>query len=53
MVEQGADGRRLAGAVRAEEAEGFAFFDLQVDIDDPAMGSIGLGELFRPDDADP
>ena len=50
MVEQGPDGRRLAGAVRAEEAEGFAFFDLQVDIDDPAMGSIGLGELFRPDD---
>ncbi len=29
VVEQGADGRRLAGAVRAEEAEGFAFFDLR------------------------
>ena len=36
-VEQGADGRRLARAVGAEEAEDLARVDLEVDVDDPAM----------------
>ena len=37
VVEQGPDGRRLAGAVRAEEAERLAFLDREVELDDPAM----------------
>ena len=36
-VEQRPDGGRLAGAVRAEEAEHLAGLDLQVDVDDAAV----------------
>ena len=50
MVEQGADRRRLAGAVGAEEAEGLALVDVEVDVDDAAVDAVGLGELFGLDD---
>src|SRR5439155_13937464 len=50
VVEQCPDRRRLAGAVWSEEAEGLALVDLEVDVDDPAMLAIGLGELLGLDD---
>ena len=50
VVEERPDRRRLAGAVRAEEAEGLAFVDLEVDVDDAAMRAVGLGQLLGLDD---
>src|SRR6478735_9038227 len=50
VVEQGPDGRRLAGPVRAEEAERLALLDRQVELDDPAMGAVRLRQPFRLDD---
>ena len=50
QVEQGPDRGRLAGAVRPEEPEHLALLDAQVDVDDPAVGAVGLGELFGLDD---
>ena len=50
MVEQRPDRRRLAGAVGAEEAERLAFGDLEVDVDDPAVRAVRLGELLYLDD---
>ena len=50
VVEQCTDRRRLAGAVRPEETEGLALVYDQVDVDDPAVATVGLGELFDFDD---
>src|SRR4029079_17048534 len=50
VVQQGPDRRRLAGAVGAEEAEGLALVDLEVQVDDPAMLAVGLGALLGLDD---
>ena len=44
VVEQRPDRRRLAGAVGAEEAERLALLDDEVDVDDPAMAAVRLGE---------
>ena len=49
VVEQGADRRRLAGAVRAEEAEGLALVDGQVDVDDAPVRAVGLRQLLGLD----
>src|SRR5258706_12105652 len=49
VVEQDPDRRRLAGAVRAKEAERLALGDLEVDIDDAAGRAVGLGELVGPE----
>src|SRR5262249_14218544 len=49
-VEQETDRRPLAGAVRPQESEDFALLDRQVDLDDPPMGAVGLGELLGLDD---
>ena len=46
QVEQQPDRRRLAGAVRTEEAEDLALLDREVDVDDPAVRAVGLGELL-------
>ena len=40
QVEEQADRRRLAGAVRAEEPEDLALLDLEIDVDDPAMTAV-------------
>jgi hypothetical protein len=50
VVEQRADGGRLAGAIRPEEAERLALADSEVDLDDAAVLAVGLGEPFRLDD---
>jgi hypothetical protein len=50
VVEQRADRRGLAGPVGPEEAECLTLIDLQVDLDDPAVGAVGLGELVGLDD---
>src|SRR5262249_30183333 len=44
------DRRRLAGTVGTEEAEGLALVDPQVDLDDPAVLAVALGELVGLDD---
>src|SRR5204863_9786557 len=49
-VEQGPDRGRLACAVRPEKSERLTLVDLEVDVDDPAMRPIGLGELLDLDD---
>ena len=48
-VQHRPDRRRLAGAVGPEKAEDLALFDLEVDIDDPAVAAVGLGELLELD----
>ena len=50
VIEQRPDRRRLACAVGAEEAEGLALLDDQVDVDDAAMTAVRLGESFDLDD---
>ena len=45
-VEQDAHRRRLAGAVRPEEAEDLALGDLEVELDDAAMLAVGLGQAL-------
>jgi hypothetical protein len=50
VVKQGADGGRLARPVGAEKAEGLALHHLEVDVDDAAMGAVGLRELLGLDD---
>jgi hypothetical protein len=44
QVEQQADGRRLPGAVRAEEAEHLAGLDLEVELGDAALAAVALGQ---------
>src|SRR5674476_1296528 len=44
QVEEGADRGRLAGAVRAKEAEHLALRDGEVDLDDPAVFPVRLRE---------
>ncbi len=43
QIEHQPDGRRLARAVRAEEAEHLARLDLEAEIDDTAAGAVELG----------
>jgi hypothetical protein len=50
-VEQRPDRGGLPGAVGAEEPEHLAGVDLEVDVDDPAVLAVGLGEAFGADDA--
>ena len=50
VVEQRPDHRRLAGAVRAEEAERLPFADLEVDLDDASVLTVELGQLLGLDD---
>ena len=50
QVEEGPDGRRLAGTVGAEEAEDLALADLEVDVDDAEVAAVVLGELLGLDD---
>ena len=50
QVEQEADRRRLACAVRPEEPEYLAGLDREVDVDDPAVRPVVLGQLLRADD---
>src|SRR5207344_1350651 len=50
QVEQQADRRRLAGAVRPQEAEDLAGLDREVDVDDPPVRSVALGQLLCADD---
>ncbi len=49
-VEQGADRRRLARAIGPEEAEDLALVDLEIDVDDPALRAVVLGEPLGLDD---
>ena len=49
-VEQDAHRRGLACAVGAQEAEDLARFDVEVDLGDPAVDAVGLGELLGVDD---
>ena len=50
QVEQQAHRGRLAGAVRPEEAEHLTAFDLEIELEDPAPGSVVLRETDRRDD---
>ena len=50
QVEQQPDRRRLAGAVRPEEAEHLAGLDLEVEVDDAALAAVQLGQSFGADD---
>src|SRR4029078_9162692 len=49
VVQGRPDRRRLARAVRAEEAERLAIVALEVDVDDAAMLAVRLGELLDLD----
>ncbi len=49
-VEEQPDRRRLAGAVRPEEAEDLALLDRQVDVDDPPMLAVVLRQALGLDD---
>ena len=40
VIEQGSDRRGLARAVGPEKAERFAFLDIEVDVEDPAVGAV-------------
>src|SRR5579872_1078199 len=50
QAEQHQDRRRLAGAVRAEQAEHFALFDRQIEAIDRQRRSVALGQRLRADD---
>src|SRR3984893_14349948 len=47
---QQSDRRRLAGTVRAQEAEHLALLDLERDVRDAALAAVVLGEFLRLDD---
>ena len=49
-VEQRPDGRGLAGAIRSEEPEHLARLHLEVELHDPTVGAIALGEALGADD---
>ena len=49
-AEDHADGRALAGAVRAEEAEHLAVEDLQVHVGDGRDRAVPLPQTFRAED---
>ena len=50
QVEQDAHRGRLAGAVRSQEPEDLALGDLQIEVDDPPVLPVGLGQSFGLDD---
>ena len=50
VVEQRPDHRGLAGAVGPEEAKRLALADFEVDVDDPAVLAVVLGQLLGLDD---
>src|ERR1019366_1806851 len=50
QVDDRPDRSGLAGAVRAEEAEHLALLDAEVDLDDPAVRAVRLGQLLGLDD---
>ena len=49
-IEQDPHHRRLAGAIGSEEPEDLALGDVEVDVDDPAMDAVGLGQALGMDD---
>ncbi len=50
QVEEGPDRRRLAGAVRPQEPEDLPLGNGEIDLDDPAVAAVALGELLGLDD---
>jgi len=50
QVEQDAHRCRLAGAIRAKEAEDLALGDLEIELDDAAVLAVALGQSFGADD---
>ena len=50
QVQERANGRRLAGAVRSQEAEDLPLLHGQVHLDDPPVAPVALGELLGLDD---
>ena len=50
QVEQNPHRGRLAGAVRAQEAEDLARGDLEIELDDAAVLAVALGQSFGLDD---
>ena len=49
QIQENPDRGRLARTVGSQEAEDFALLDLEVDIDDPAVRAVRLGELLGTD----
>jgi hypothetical protein len=50
QVEHEPDGRRLAGAVRAEEAEDLGFADLELEVGDAQLRAVELRQVLGADD---
>ncbi len=50
QVEQDPDRRGLARAVRPKKAEDLTPLDVEIDVDDPAMRAVGLGQPLGFDD---